>query len=77
MKPVTVLFIRACKSRFPLKRCQSVYNRFFIRNNNESIINDELCYVLANICDEQIGVVSHSDSLKMMEIYDKYYCVLK
>jgi hypothetical protein len=77
MKNLTALFIRACKSRDPLKRCHSVYNRFYIRSGNKSVINNELSYILAKICDEQLGVLSHTDALAMMTTpLTIYHCVL-
>ena len=76
MKNLTALFIRACKSKDPLKRCHSVYNRFYIRSGNKSCINNELSYLLAKICDEQLGGLSHTDALGMMTTLIKYHCVL-
>lgn len=42
------LFIRACKSKNPLTRVQSVYRRFYIEKNNT---HPYIAMILAELCD--------------------------
>jgi len=52
MNKTAILFIRACKSKNPNLRVNSVYRRFYLASDNTVINTWNICTVLSRICND-------------------------
>ena len=55
MDNLTMLFIRACKSKNPEKRLYSVYRRFY---GNYENVESSISYILSKICESHINITT-------------------
>ena len=51
MDNTTLLFIRACKSKDPRTRIESVYRRFYLSASTEEQEQKHIVIILAKVCD--------------------------
>jgi hypothetical protein len=63
-----ILFVRACKSKNPKRRLNSVYRRFYCRNNTpETYITS----ILSRICEEN-NLLSVTDLIEKLSISNRW-----
>lgn len=67
MRKVTQLWIRACKSRNPRKRVDTLYKRFYYVDNDYNNIRKGIISILSQIHDKYCKI----DTLKMIDAVSK------
>jgi len=66
MDNTTLLFIRACKSKDPRTRIESVYRRFYLKANSEEEKQKHIVIILAKVCDTAKIPINFTDIIENM-----------